>query len=65
MIPFDVVKDVGSTITLGIGLPSSDVGTDINLGVSLVQNGHPRWAMWVLAPVFANMFFTLFACRRI
>ena len=65
MSVFQVVKDVASTITLGIGLPSSDVGTDINLGVRLIQNGHPRWAMWVLAPVFANIFFTLFACRRI
>ena len=52
------ILDVINTLFLGIGLPSADVGTDINLGVALIINGHPRWAMWVLAPVFMNMFFT-------
>ena len=60
-----VLWDVISTFLFGIGLPSGDVGTDINLGVRLILNGHPKWAMCVLAPVFTNMFFTFFACARI
>ena len=50
------IYDVISTVCLGIGLPSADVGTDLNLGITLIIYGHPRWAMCVLAPVFTNLF---------
>ena len=60
----NVIWDVTSSILLGIGLPSGDVGTDINLGVRLLLNGHPRWAMWVLLPVFINVFLQPLLVRR-
>ena len=59
------VVDVISSVTLGMGLPSGDVGTDIYLSVRLFLNGHPRWALCVLMPLFPNIFFTIFACIRI
>ena len=54
-----------SSFTLGIGLPSADVGTDINLSIYLFLNVHFRWAFWVMVPVFMNTFFTIIACVRI
>ena len=65
MTPWKVFFDAVSSIFLGIGLPSGDVGTDVNLGARLILNGHPNWAMFVLAPVITSTFFTLFACRRL
>ena len=59
------LMDTINTMFFGIGLPSGDVGTDINLGIRLSMYGHPKWAMCVLAPVVMNTFFTLFACARI
>ena len=56
MVSLVVIWDVLSSTLLGIVLPSSDVGTDINLSVRLFLNGHPQWAMCVLLPVFMNTF---------
>lgn len=53
------------TVALNIGLPSFDVYSDIYLGIRLYMNGHPKWALSVLMPMFLNMFFTIFACIRI
>lgn len=53
------------SIAFGILLPTADVATDVRLGVRLYQNGHPRWAACVLAPVFVNAFFTIFACIKL
>ena len=36
-----------SLISFGICLPSTDVGTDINLGVKLFLNGHPSWRLYL------------------
>ena len=59
-----LIKSVLISIICGISLPSADSGSDINLGVRLYVNGHPRWALAVLTPVFANTFFTIFACME-
>ena len=65
MVLVKVIWDAISSILLGIGLPCGDIGTDINLGVRLFLSGNPRWATWVLAPVFMNVIFTVFACKKI
>ena len=45
--------------------PTTDVGSDVRLGVRLYMNGHPRWAMSVLAPVFVNTIFIAVSCRKL
>ena len=52
------------TILFQMVLPFTDTGTDIRLGIRLFINGHPKWALAVLMPVFINTFFTTIACRE-
>ena len=59
----DTVQTVLFSIFFGILLPSLDAGGDIRLSVILYLNGHPRWALSAIAPVFVNTFFTAIICR--
>ena len=53
-----VAVEVIKTVAFGMGLPTSDVGTDINLSAGLFLNGHPYWALSVLMPILPNFIFT-------
>ena len=57
--------EVIKTVAFGMGLPTGDVGTDVNLAATLFRNGHPNWGSSVLMPILLNIFFTLLACSRI
>ena len=54
-----------TTVLAEILLPFADTFLNINLGTSLVIDGHPIWGTWVFFPVIAKTCFTLFACKRI
>ena len=58
-------KTILFTVLFQMVLPFTDSGTDIRLGIRLFMNGHPKWALSVLMPVFISTFFTAIACREI
>ena len=60
----ETIQVVVFSILLNICLPSFDVGSDIRLAIRLSLNGHAKWALSVLAPVFINTFFSGIACRE-
>ena len=60
----ETVKAVLFSIFFGMILPSVDAGSDIRLAIRLYLNGHPKWALSVLTPVFVNTFFTMISCRE-
>ena len=60
-----VAAEIMKTVAFGMGLPTGDVGTDVNLSARLFLNGHPHWGWSVLMPILLNIFFTLLACSRI
>ena len=60
----ETIQAVVFSILLNICLPSFDVGSDIRLAIRLSFNGHPKWALSVLAPVFINTFFSGIACKE-
>ena len=37
-----VAGEVIKTVAFGMGLPTGDVGTDVNLSATLFRNGHPN-----------------------
>ena len=61
----DVIRAVLFTIFFGKLLPFADAWSDVRLSIRLFVNGHTNWAFSVIAPVFLNIFFTLFSCKAI
>ena len=59
------ILNVLNVLVLGICLSSADVGTVMNLGIRLALNGHLRWSLCVLGPIFTNVLFTFFACAKL
>ena len=51
--------DVVVLIIFGIILPTTDIYSDISFAVKLFWQGHPRYALSILAPVFLSFLFMI------